>query len=413
MGIGTTKAEGLLHVEGGIAKISTSDYDEGSNTGNALWLSAIPGGARIEATNNGDTEYGNLSLAPYGGKVGIGTTEPNTTLTVAGNITPSLNDTYSLGEPGLWWKDLYVGSNSLYIGGVPLREEKGVLKWGETPVADKEGAPVTTQETGATGKVMAVPDNFESLSATEICLNGDCRDIWPSLEEKNGTDTGGGTEMPKSIELEEICLNGECITEWPSPGESKVPGDGTGGWAETENETTTGLGVRVDSGDLGVLNGWIGTMLERFLVIGNLGYPLSLGADGVMDMIYISTSGDVGIGTSEPSAKLEVNGSIKARGTICDGEDNCIEDSNGTLVVGDDDWIVEGNDSYSSVSGNVGIGTEEPEAKLHINDTVKIEPREEAPACDENGMLYVDSSGALCYCDGSEWSVVSGNGECG
>ena len=34
-----------------------------------------------------------------------------------GNIVPVANVTYSLGSPTHWWKDLYVGSNTIYVGG--------------------------------------------------------------------------------------------------------------------------------------------------------------------------------------------------------------------------------------------------------------------------------------------------------
>ena len=39
-----------------------------------------------------------------------------------------------------------------------------------------------------------------------------------------------------------------------------------------------------------------------------------------------------------------------------------------TGVGADNDWEVVGNDMYSKVSGNVGIGTTNPGAKLHVED---------------------------------------------
>ncbi len=48
---------------------------------------------------------------------------------VAGNITPSANDTYTLGTPDLVWQDVYVGPTSLHVGGVNLSNVNGELSW--------------------------------------------------------------------------------------------------------------------------------------------------------------------------------------------------------------------------------------------------------------------------------------------
>src|SRR5438128_1057487 len=39
---------------------------------------------------------------------------------------------------------------------------------------------------------------------------------------------------------------------------------------------------------------------------------------------------------------------------------------------GDNGWLVSGNNVYSSVSGNVGIGVTNPSAKLHVLGTVRL-----------------------------------------
>jgi hypothetical protein len=63
------------------------------------------------------------------GNVGIGTASPSAAgiLTVAGNIVPSASNTYTLGTAALPWSEVYVGSNSLYIGGVQLSRANGGL----------------------------------------------------------------------------------------------------------------------------------------------------------------------------------------------------------------------------------------------------------------------------------------------
>ncbi|RLD54758.1 MAG: hypothetical protein DRJ05_14110, partial [Bacteroidetes bacterium] len=85
-------------------------------------------------------------------------------------------------------------------------------------------------------------------------------------------------------------------------------------------------------------------------------------------------TGNMGIGTDTPNEKLEVNGSIR----MTDGNQAAgkvmISDANGTAswqdlsMTSDDDWTISGNNMYSTVSGNVGIGTANPNQKLQIRN---------------------------------------------
>ena len=96
--------------------------------------------------------------------------------------------------------------------------------------------------------------------------------------------------------------------------------------------------------------------------------------------IYYNT-GDVGIGTSAPSMRLHVSGG-RARfdngadiySTLFLGQfsssDCFIHTTGGSLSCGTlpgTSWTVSGNNQYSSVSGNVGIGTASPTEKLQVS----------------------------------------------
>ncbi|MCF8256716.1 MAG: tail fiber domain-containing protein [Flavobacteriales bacterium] len=101
---------------------------------------------------------------------------------------------------------------------------------------------------------------------------------------------------------------------------------------------------------------------------------IRFGTFGAERMI-IDNAGNVGVGTSAPSDKLHVEGSIR----MVDGNQQAgyipISDANGKMTwadpttiatANDGDWTISGSDQYSAVSGNVGIGTTAPGVKLDV-----------------------------------------------
>jgi inorganic pyrophosphatase len=94
------------------------------------------------------------------------------------------------------------------------------------------------------------------------------------------------------------------------------------------------------------------------------------------DDIYTAQAGNVGIGVINPSEKLEINGSIK----IVDGNQGngkiLVSDNDGKAtwqepaLIDDGDWSNNGNDLYSNVSGNVGIGVYYPTDKLQVSGRI-------------------------------------------
>ena len=100
---------------------------------------------------------------------------------------------------------------------------------------------------------------------------------------------------------------------------------------------TFAFGEAIDN----IVDGWI-----RFT--GDINFTSNLQVGG--DTLFVNaTSGNVGVGTTEPTEKLMVNGSLRA------------QSSSGTLAL----YV---NDS----TGNVGVGTTNPEGKLHVQGNVNV-----------------------------------------
>jgi hypothetical protein len=82
------------------------------------------------------------------------------------------------------------------------------------------------------------------------------------------------------------------------------------------------------------------------------------------DQFLIDALGGVGIGTTNPTEALDVNGTAKADAFVGDGS------GLSNLPAGtDSDWTISGPNMYTGagVTGNVGIGTTTPTAKLTVN----------------------------------------------
>lgn len=96
---------------------------------------------------------------------------------------------------------------------------------------------------------------------------------------------------------------------------------------------------------------------------------------GAAERMRITGSGDVGIGTSSPAAKLDVNGSLRANSlslasplTVSNGGTGATSLTSGYLVKGNGTSAVSASVVYDNGT-NVGIGTAAPGAKLDVSGT--------------------------------------------
>src|SRR3989339_211981 len=109
---------------------------------------------------------------------------------------------------------------------------------------------------------------------------------------------------------------------------------------------------------------------------------MSLGQTGSNYVVYADTNGKVGIGTTLPGQRLDVNGNIRMNGWYLENQGTYMtfyhkeggkyyfrKSANGLAT--DSPWT---NLMTIDNSGNVGIGTSSPTAKLQVNGILSVSP---------------------------------------
>jgi hypothetical protein len=144
--------------------------------------------------------------------------------------------------------------------------------------------------------------------------------------------------------------------------------------------------------------------------------PFTIEANSPYASLYVDTTGNVGIGTNAPATRLQVNGDIRVQDTIMPslllyqfgGADPAqmwsINASHNSILFrdgshgGNQPFVVEtaspSNSLYVDSTGNVGIGTDAPAARLHVNGGLRADGFT-VEAGTPVQTLYVDSAGRV------------------
>lgn len=359
-----------------------ADYGLLDSNGNGLIIGAGDASGKINFLTGGySITANNRMVIDSNGRVGINNTSPNTTL--------------SLGQ-GLGQKFLIYQ----YDGAAKVRDGLGV------DITESFQTNLFGASDGANGHLsfgfVSTSDGSTYAEKMRITENGTVgigttAPVFPLHINETGGDNGIMIYGPRPA----LVLNNSNAAD---KGWSIVSGYGSG-FEINENNTGSNSTARLfvaEGGNVGINTTLPSTKLQ---VVGDLTVGNG-GADLLTRTIYMSNAGLI-------TTMQTWTTSIENGGSIRLAIDTDSAGGGGTLK------ITTGSPYDPIVTvleeGRVGIGnrTTAPARILHINDTMRLEPRATAPSSASAGDIYYDSStDELCVYNSTMWIGLIAGGAC-
>ena len=365
VGIGTASPSRKLHIhaDSGNAYLQLTQAATGTTSNDGFQISMGTGQVNFINRENGnmvfETNNTERMRITNTGNVGIGTTSPSQKLDVVGGFIRSISTGANLVQGAFVAQSSTTDSPGYRGQGYfTYNEELDVSWYMGTPYTNGDMFSINRQNTTT---------SFDTGAAN---MNGTNVDNFFAI--KNNGNVGIGTTSPDNLLT--IESSGDTILQI------------------NRNDNTIGGGNRTGIIQFGAKGTW-GTNLatskiwsyaeETFTSTANgtslRFFTTELGATSPTEKMIIDTNGNVGIGTTSPGSKLEVNSggsdsvarftSTDARARILISDNNDISYFGtyiGTTFLGPDD-TPSGNTINVLSNGNVGIGTTSPGLKLDIN----------------------------------------------
>jgi hypothetical protein len=406
--------------------------------------------------NNGGTNTFNLFVSHSTGNVGIGTTSPGYKLTVSGDIYSSnvvriagTNPFYFEDYGGGWFMQdtSYLrtyNQKSIWTGDGFLASQGGlsVGYGGATPPF--QGAIINANVgigTTSPGQKLSVEGGSIQLNANNAAAN-----YYLILNKKSGQDGGilFNRDNASDWQLTNGAGNGDLIFySYGTASEAITFKKANGNVGIGTTSPATPLHVAAVAAVAPVIrlqttnsttNGaiqWTNSANSQLVLIGS-NYNVSDGSGnlefvtgGSSTRMLITSGGNVGIGTTSPTAKLHISGtttSIKITDTTYNRTSSIGYLDTANLYIANDPASNTFIGAYNGVflaygGGNVGIGTTSPSAKLHVIGNVTVSATLSTANAKISGTLadsfnQVGTAGQVLSSTGTgvEWITGGGGG---
>ena len=392
VGIGTTSPSYSLHVDSG--DVETIAYFKSSDNRGRISIAdndttsyIISEGSKMSLGTVASLNTSNLTI-DSSGKVGIGTISPSYALDIVGSLNNIAKLTSSTTKSQL----LFVDSDSTDTVAIGSQGDDFNVRVDNGDINLKTGSGAT-----ATTRVKINSSGNVGIGTTSPSVTLDVASDNPKIRL---TDTDGGIAAIEGNLGNLILIADNGNTEADSRVAFKVDGSEK---MRIDSSGNVGIGTTSPSEKLDVSGNINLSGDNRHIYFGgnntfigersnSTELELRGGGSSASQTVYIDNTGQIGVGTSNPSEKLEVSGDIAIRDAI--GALNFIysntptriariDSDNGNLRIKADINSSQGNSFISfdidasekmriQNSGNVGIGTTSPSEKLEVVGDAKM-----------------------------------------
>ena len=311
VGIGTTSPQSLLHISATAPIISLTDTNSFTDANDRLIFRAGANEGLIQWYDDSANSTSTIAVFESGGNVGIGTTSPAEKLEVNGNIQSLDTVMLKNSSSGVKWQFYRDGNETLnfrYNNGsswsanaISIKNNNNVGIGTYEPDGNLEVIASTTVS-GASDSVNNVLIGLQAANRPTIIL--DTADTTYTNRTWNITNVGSAGSLffgRNGLDVLVMKNDGKVGIGTTSPGATlDVSGSGAVIWVNPPAGNHSGINFRQG----GTFKGWVG--------LNNTTGCINLGMDGsIANGINVNSSHNVGIGTTSPGAKLDVDGTIR------------------------------------------------------------------------------------------------------